>query len=222
MCSIPSIPDRKLSLFEPAKDYRNAGYVYHVDKFPTTSVWGLYANGYLKAVNELIETVLTGKFPGDTFGYPIFFLFSHYLELRFKEIIQIGRPLIGEKPGFSKSHNLTTLWGDCNKIFKEVYEWKELSDLDKEGREIFLTMDHFIKELSQDSKAQTFRYPVDKNGQPLIKDSIMFLNIENMAIVVNWLSQTLDGLCTGVYENKRLMDEYHAELRAEYDEDYWR
>jgi len=215
-------PDRKLSLFEPAEDYRNAGYVYRAGMGNPEEIWGTYARGYLSAVDELIKCVLEGKFTDDTFGYPIFYLFSHYLELRFKEIIQIGRPLLGEERGFPSHHDLLNLWGECKKILKEVYEWKEYSDLDKEGRDIFLTIDHFVKELSQDTKAQTFRYPVDLNGKPLMKDSIVVLNIENLVIVTNWLPQALDGLCAGIYANKQLMDDYIADLRAEYRDDYWR
>ncbi|HJJ53887.1 MAG TPA: hypothetical protein O0X66_05245 [Methanocorpusculum sp.] len=52
-----------------------------------------------------------------------------------------------------------------------------------------------------------------------MKDSIVVLNIENLVIVANWLQQTLDGLCARIYESNRLMDEYHAELGAEYRDD---
>lgn len=221
MSFLSSIPDRKFSLFEPAENYQNAGYIYRADRANPEEIWGTYARGYLSAVDELVKSVLEGRLTNDTFGYPIFYLFSHYLELRFKEIMQIGRPIIGDNIGFSKGHNLIQLWGDCKKILKEVYKWKEYSDLDKEGREIFLTIDHFVKELSQDPKAQTFRYPVDKDGKPLMKDSIVVLNIENLAIVTNWLPQALDGLCAGIYANKQLMDDFHADLSAEYREDYW-
>ncbi|MDE4908964.1 hypothetical protein L0665_10130 [Methanogenium marinum] len=214
------IPDKKLSLFEPAENYCNAGYVYRAGMGNPDEIWGTYARGYLNAVDELIKSVLEGRLTRDTFGYPIFYLFSHYLELRFKEIMQIGRPLIGEDIGFSKGHDLVQLWGECKKILKEVYKWKKYSDLDKEGREIFLTIDHFVKELCQDKKAQTFRYPVDRDGKPLMKDSIDVLNIENLVIVTNWLPQALDRLCSGIYANKQLMDDFHAEMCAEYREDY--
>jgi hypothetical protein len=220
MSYFDSIPDRKLSLFDHANDFRNAGYVYRVDGANPARIWDAYASGYLSAVEELIKSVLEGRLTRDTYGYPIFYLFSHYLELKLKEIIQIGRPILGEKSGFPGTHNLLNLWGECKKILKEVYEWKEYSDLDKEDREIILTVDHFVKEFSQDEKAQTFRYPVDVNGKPLMKDSIVVLNIEHLAIVTNWLSQILDGLCVDLSEQKKLRDEYYAELRAEYREDY--
>ncbi|WP_319379488.1 hypothetical protein [uncultured Methanocorpusculum sp.] len=220
MSYFDSIPDRKSSLFERAKNPYNAGYVYRAGMWGPDEIWGTYARGYLSAVEELIKSVMEGRLTTDTFGYPIFYLFSHYLELKFKEIMLIGRPLIGDDTGFSKGHNLFQLWGECKKIFKVVYEWKEYSDLDIEGREIFLTMNHFIKELSQDNHGQTFRYPVDINGKPLLKDSIVVFIIENLALVINWLPGTLDGLCAPIYQNKELMNEYYAELRAEYREDY--
>ena len=222
MSYFDSIPDKKLSLFDRAKNYQNAGYVYRAGMGNPEVIWGTYARGYLSAVEELIKSVLEGRLTNDTFGYPIFYLFSHYLELKFKEIMLIGRPLIGDDIGFSKGHNLFQLWGECKKIFKVVYECKEYSDFDKEVREVILTIDHYVKELSQDSQAQTFRYPIDVNGKPLMKDSIVVLNIENLALVTNWLPQALNGLCAPMYERKRWMDECHAELRAEYHDDYWR
>jgi len=221
MSYFDTMPDRKLSLFERAKNYRNAGYVYRAEMWGQDEIWGTYARGYLSAAEELIKSVLEGRLTTDTFGYPIFYLFSHYLELKFKEIMVIGRPLLGDGKGFSTGHNLFQLWGECKKIFKVVYNWKEYSDLDDEGREIFLTIEHFIKELSQDPLGQTFRYPVDKNGKPLLKDSIVVFNIENLALVINWLPQALDALCGPMYDMIRLMYEYHAEQRAEYREDYW-
>lgn len=217
MSYFDTIPDRKLSLFDRAKDFRNAGYVYRVEDWgDPANIWGIYASGYLSAVEELIISVLEGRLTSDTYGYPIFYLFSHYLELTFKKIMLIGRPLIGDDTGFSKGHNLFQLWGECKKIFKVVYEWKEYSDLDIEDREIFLTLDHFIKELSQDNQAQTFRYPVDVHSIPLMKDSIVVLNIENLALVTNWLPGILDGLCAPIYENKELMNEYYSEYGGDW------
>ncbi|HJJ53888.1 MAG TPA: hypothetical protein O0X66_05250 [Methanocorpusculum sp.] len=96
MDSLFPIPDRKLSLFAHADNYRNAGYVYREDRGNPADIWGTYASGYLSAVEELIKSVMEGRLTSDTFGYPIFYLFSHYLELRFKEIMLIGRPLIGK------------------------------------------------------------------------------------------------------------------------------
>ncbi|MDD3069525.1 MAG: hypothetical protein PHR89_04980 [Bacilli bacterium] len=221
MSYLDTIPDRKLSLFERAENHLNSGYVYRAGMGSPDEIWGTYARGYLSAVEELIKSVLEGRITSDTYGYPIFYLFSHYLELKFKEIMLIGRPLIGDDIGFSKGHNLFQLWGECKKIFKVVYEWKEYSDLDIQGREIFLTMDHFVKELSQDNQAQTFRYPVDVNSKPLMKDSIVVFNIENLALVTNWMPKALDCLCVQIYLNRELMNEYYSESRAEYREDYW-
>lgn len=210
------IPDRKLSLFEPAKNFRNSGYVYRENRgkpVRNSDIWDIYSSGYLKAVNELIEAVLKGKITGDAFGYPIFHIFSHYLELRFKQIMLIGRPLIGEGTSFSQGHDLIQLWGECKRILKKIDGWNDYSPLDKEGRVIYLTIDHFVKEMAQDSKAQAFRYPVDREGNPLLDDSIVALNIENLAIVVNWLSQALDGISIGISEYRNLQDEINAEFR---------
>jgi len=210
-------PERSLSLYKPDRNFRHSGYVYREDRGKQGNIWDVYAAGYLDAVQELIQAVKEGKFRGDNFGYPIFYLFSHYLELRFKEIVLHGRPLIGEDTGFSKGHDLIQLWGECKRILKEVDGWKEYSELDDKARQDYLTMDHFIRQLSCDPRGQSFRYPVDRDGNPLLADdSITALNIENLSIVVNWLSENLDGISIGIDEERII----HDEIRAEFSEDY--
>lgn len=213
-------PDRSLSLYQPGKNFRNSGYVYREDKGKQGKkgyIWDAYATGYLDATKELIEAVKEGKFSYDTFGYPVFYIFSHYLELRFKEIMQNGRLLIGEDAGFLDSHDLVTLWGECKRILKKIEGWNKYTELSKEARDIYLTIDHFVKELNQDHKAQSFRYPEDLNGNPLLSDDkITALNIENLSLVVNWLSENLDGISTGIDEYQNIQ----TELKAEFSEDY--
>lgn len=217
---IPERPDRSLKLYEPDvnwKDkWRQAGYVYNGGKGGTVNLWDVYAIGYLEASKRLIEAAKGGNFIYDTFGYPIFYLFSHYLELRMKEIIMNGKLLIGETAAYPNIHGLNQLWDECKRILKIIENWKEYSELPDDIKKDYQTMDHFIKEMAKDNSAQSFRYPVDKKGNILLSDkSVRVFNIANFSSVVNWLSIMLEGISTGIDEGLLAKWEYEAEYSGD-------
>jgi hypothetical protein len=219
MFDLPKRPDRSLKLFEVEENWRQCGYIYRDDRGKWgSSVWDVYADGYLEVVKCLLKAVERNEFRTDTFGYPIFFLVHQYLELRMKEIIRSGRILSGDNTQFQKGHDLTQLWGECKKILKELDEWKDYSELDNEARQNYLTLDHFINEMNQDQQGQSFRYPVDRKGNPLLNDpSIQALNVKNLATVFEWASTMLEGISIGIGEVR----DVQAECRAEFEgEDY--
>lgn len=161
---------------------------------------------------KLIEIARNGGFRHDTFGYPIFYLYCHYLELKMKQIIRLGWPLIGKDTGFPNSHDLLDLWGHCKRIVNFIDDLNSYEDLSPESKQEYLTMDHFIKELARDNKAQSFRYPVDKDGNLLLADGALeVLNIPNLSHVVEWLSNNLDGMYTNLDEYLKIQDEMLAE-----------
>ena len=84
----PERPECSLDLYKQAKGKEICGYVYNDGKI--ADPWEAYADGYLAAVKKLIEVAKRNEFMVDTFGYPIFYLFYHYLELRLKQIIRRG------------------------------------------------------------------------------------------------------------------------------------
>jgi hypothetical protein len=106
----PPRPDCSLDLYKPARGQEICGYVYNDGRL--ADPWDAYANGYLIAVKKLIKVAMRNEFMEDTFGYPIFYLFYHYLELRMKQIIRCGELLIPpthQKQDLSTSHNIVLL-----------------------------------------------------------------------------------------------------------------
>ena len=214
---IPERPPRSLKLFELDRAWRQCGYLYGEDRGKCGDAWNAYAHGYLEVVRCLTKTVERNEFSSDTFGYPIFFLVHQYLELRMKEIIKNGRLLIEKNSQVQKGHDLTQLWGECKKILKGLDGWKNYNELDDEVRQIYLTLDHFIQEINRDPHGQSFRYPVDRDGKPLLNDdSIQALNVKNLATVFEWVSSILDGISTGIDEEQKARAEYLAEFAEEY------
>lgn len=220
---LPKRPDKSLKLFEPddnwSDNWRSAGYVYNGGKGGTVDIWNAYSIGYLEAVKKLIEVAKRDDFRYDTFGYPIFYLFYHYLELRMKEIIIHGRQLIGEKQRYPSSHDLIHLWSECKKILKNIEHGETYSDLSEDSKTNMETLDYFIKQMAKDNKAQSFRYPVDKEGNELLSDkSIQVFNISSFSSVVDWLSLILDGISSAIDADLSAKYEYEAEYaRENYD-----
>jgi len=216
---LPERPDGSLKLFEAEENWWQCGYLYREDQVAWGgNAWDAYADGYLEAVKCLIKAVKRNEFSTDTFGYPIFFLFHQYLELRMKEIIRSGRIFSGDNSQFQKGHDLTQLWGECRKILKDLDGWKDYNELDDETRQNYLTLDHFIRKMNQDPQGQSFRYPVDRKGNNLLDGhTIRALNVKNLATVVEWVSMELDGISTGIGKVR----DAQAECRAEFEgEDY--
>lgn len=214
---MPERPSRSLKLFESDGAWRQCGCLYGEDRGKCGDAWDAYAHGYREVVQCLIKAVKQNEFGSDTFGYPIFFLVHQYLELRMKEIIKNGRPLIGNNGQVQKGHDLTQLWGECKKILKGLEGWRNYNELDDEARQTYLTLDHFIHEMNQDPQGQSFRYPVDRDGKPLLDDdSIQALNVKNLATVFERVSSMLDGISTGIDEEQKARAEYQAEFEEEY------
>lgn len=195
----PERPECSLDLYKQAKSKEICGYVYNDGTI--ADPWEAYADGYLAAVKKLIEVAKRNEFMVDTFGYPIFYLFYHYLELRLKRIIRCGEQLVSpiyQKQDLSTSHNIVSLWEKSKKILIEIEEnWEECTDLSEDTKKDYETIDHFIKEIARDRTSQAFRYPNDfKKKEPFLVDNKeqLFLNVTNLSDVVDWLSYRLDGI----------------------------
>ena len=217
---LPKRPDRSLKLYEPDGNWGDsrgqAGYVYNGGKGGTVNLWDAYSIGYLEASKKLIEAAKRNEFTYDTFGYPMFYLFYHYLELRMKEIIMNGKVLVNENRSYPNIHNLTDLWKECKRIMMIIENWEKYSELPADMKKDYQTMDHFIKEIAKDGKAQSFRYPVDNKGNELLSDdSIRIFNISSFSTVVDWLSSMLEGISTEIDESLSAKREYEAEYSGE-------
>ncbi|MGB9941187.1 hypothetical protein [Methanosarcina sp.] len=229
----PKRPDRSLNFYKRTQGFEIVGRTYN-DYKGGDPLWPLnaYAHGYLNAAQKLVkalkrEIIVTGKEDIHTLGYPIFFLFEHYLELKMKEIIHRNGYLISldkykDKRGHdvTSSHNLTNLWTACEEVLNKIEQEEGVSDLSEdtqmEFRTNYETISYFIKLIEQDKMAQAFRYPNDNMNKPfLVNTPHMILNISVLSDVMDWLSYMLDGISTGVDEYRAERGRYKAEISRE-------
>ena len=175
-----------LPLFTWAEDWKNNACLnYQYD------CMDLYARGYKKAADTLVEEVLRTANHQDILVYPILFLYRHYLELQLKVIIAEGRRLLDDGEGFPTNHDIASLWSIVKGITRKV--WHSPTDPIE-----FKSVDHIISEYSKiDAGSFSFRYPNNRDGGPTL-DGIQHINIRHAAEMISEAATFLDCVSLGL------------------------
>ncbi len=172
--------------------------------------WDLYAYGYKRAADLLVEHVKHTGEDQDTLVYPIVFSYRQYLELRLKQLIMKGNQLLGISEQFPNTHDINKLWRLCRRILEKVWPEGLPEDLD--------TVEECIDQLwRKDPGSMAFRYPTDTAGRPSLA-GLRQINLANMSTVMDKISSLLEGSSIGIYEylgSKREMEEEFREEMAE-------
>ena len=150
----------------------------------------LYALGYKRAGDLLIEHVLDKYINHDTLVYPIGFLYRQYIELQLKELISKGSLLLDEPKQFPKTHNIDKLWAQCRKILEKIFP--------EDNPNIFNATEECIHQFSEkDPTSEAFRYPIDKKGKKLLP-GLTHINLKNFSDIMSKLSNLLDAADMGI------------------------
>ena len=131
---------------------RNAR-VNHIGK----DSWCLYADGFMRAGDLLIENVRS-TYEINTVIFPILFLYRQYLELSLKETIGYGYYLDGESKQPPSKHDLKKLWDQAKAYIRKHFPEIPVDEVENIER---LILDfHAIDPTSARS-----RYPVINEGK---------------------------------------------------------
>jgi len=196
------------SIAAPDPDWHlNAGL--HVD-------WDVYAEGYKKGGDILVQYVIDNNWDQDFLVYPIVFLYRQYLELRLKELIHVSSRLLDQNIDIPRDHNLLSLWSKVSPNIEQVWSDSQTK------RHLEAIKDKLTELCSIDPRSYAFRYPEDTNGIPTLT-GMGYINLKRLKDVVQAISNVLDGssLGMGEYLNAKheMMTEYRTEM-AQYDEYY--
>src|SRR5437867_84859 len=113
-------PEKGDQLFTSGEDWWLSSYIESWNKD-----FHAYAEGYKQAA-DIITAEVTGteekflKSTRDYVVYPVVFLYRHYVELRLKEIILIGRKLYDMSQGLPKHHKIEELWKHARGILSHT------------------------------------------------------------------------------------------------------
>jgi hypothetical protein len=153
-------PEKGDNLCEGDPDVHLNAYISHWNKDFHT-----YAKGYKDAADFLVQGIIneprTFNFQINELVFPVVFLYTHYIELRLKDIILLSNRLNKKSPrlpdALQKGHEIDKLWSHAKPLIKAVS--LEISRVGLED------VENGIRELvAVDPTGMAFRYPKDKKG----------------------------------------------------------
>jgi len=171
--------------------------------------WDLYAEGFFRAVTNLVRTVAeTDGQDIDFLIYPIVFCSRHALELQLKSSVRRGKLLLEKQSvAYPQGHKLIldsgerSLWKECRAIAEAVWPDGSTDQLDK----IEAILLEFAK---YDPDGQAFRYPIDTKGSRT-KADLTHINIETFYKLTKEAYRMLDGMASAyeqLYEQQQEME----------------
>lgn len=168
--------------------------------------WILYAEGYKRGADLLAEHVVEKARDQDFLIYPIVFLYRQNIELQMKMLIMRGNQLLDIQGGYPKSHSLTKLWPEVKAIVEKV--WPE------SNRSEIAVIDALITEMNEyDPQSMSFRYPVDKQGEPSLPQELTHINIRRLSEEMEKVCGFFEGCYIGITEFldiKHEMESYYG------------
>lgn len=185
--------------------------------------FGVYARAFHKAGQILFERMFAKSSYSSLEGCPIIFLYRHALELYLKAIVlhgeaillMNGKTLISNRSLLQK-HSLLPFFPLLKQTFDAVgWTW----ELDIEGLRTFDEVEELLRDFETvDHASYTFRYPVDKKGNPSVPHHFMVhmpTFCERMDALLEALEAALIGL--EVTEDRMLEAAYYAQEGRERD-----
>ena len=175
-----------MKYFKESKDWQYNSRILSDD-----NIWLYYGEGY-KLTIELIEKhiLLEDNSNQDFMIYPYCYIVRHYIEIRLKEIVFEGNKIIDEEVDFKLNHDLSKLWMKSQEVLKKV--WKQDFQKAPDNISQFVNQFHSI-----DVKSDSFRYPIDKNGN-INLDRTEEINFRQLCEIVNEVKFYLDGITDGL------------------------
>ena len=193
--------------------------------------WDAIACANKEAADRLVDGLGRGPLGELYLSYPIMSLYRHYLEMRLKGIwiqlqewerlIKIWSGEYDEQPGRQYNHQLMEVWRAVRALLLKidanaVGEGEAL----EESNALYDVIESRIREFNDiDRRATSFRYPVQKNGEPTPGVPLYDGELLQVKGVVNALEYYLAGISCRVHETSSQICEaleYCHEWQAEY------
>ena len=146
----------------------------------------LYAVGYKRAGEILVEAVVKSRRDHDSLVFPIAFVYRQYLELRLKQLIRDSKRLLDDTSGFPVTHKIAELWTMCRPLLNRI----ELNV----GEQVLDAIEELIAEFAGvDEDSYAFRYPTDTKNNPSLPD-LSYVNLSNLAEVFKKMANFLEAV----------------------------
>lgn len=182
--------------------------------------WSKYTIEYNEAVNLLLDNMIKTR-KRNFMVFPTIFLYRHYIELILKEIILNNWEYLEISLPFPRGHDIYKLWQICRKALQKTDklvdpQFAESQEDIKQIIQAYNALEADLKKFAEiDPDSQHFRYPVDSQGNPIVVDERLLIELlHELPDLVERISYNLDGISTGIYTI--LQDKYDALAQQEY------
>jgi hypothetical protein len=177
--------------------------------------WDLYANGYRKAGDMLVERIIEDNVSTraslDAIIYPIVFLYRQYLELRLKDSIIQTQLLLDVDVKLPKHHSVVALWEKLKTLLAQADPQATVA-----GKSTLGAIEECVNQFSKvDPSSTAFRYPVDKDNNPSLP-GMNNINVRLIYQTMENISSNLEGIAlhiSGMLDSKA---EYESEMKKLY------
>lgn len=167
--------------------------------------WWIYTEGFSRAVDILVEHVISNRIDLDALVYPIVFSARHSVELRLKHIHLDCCSLLNLNYVLPGHYDISKLWQMVRPLLIEVFPDEDHSD--------FISIDEIAIALgTADRGSFTFRYPVDKSGGKSLDPEIRHINMREFNEQFVEAAKTLDSIHIAIGNYL----EYRAEMESEH------
>lgn len=157
------------------------------------------AESYLQGAKMLVRHLGEDGLYRDVGILPICFMYRHFLELTFKQIVWDGRRLLGEDAKIkelcsgSKAHELVPLWRKIEDITRSVWPNEPLPEEALLMREVV----NWFHEA--DGRSFDFRYPFDQQQQACL-EGIRHINLTTLVSAMEVSDFFLSGVAGAMSE----------------------
>ena len=214
------LPKKNMKLFESTKRYLDFSHFGWGDI--ETQFYG-YTKGYKESADTLVDYALNSKSIAvlDTYVFPILFLYRQFIELSLKSLyLEYANETIEKKVQVIKevNHNLHQMW---NKLKPTLID---SDDGNSESEIISIAESYVIQFHNFDNSSFKFRYPIDKDYNPLLNGEEQRIDLANLKSRMTELDNFFGGTsgklsyfkdCKEAQEEH--LREVREELRAEFE-----
>jgi hypothetical protein len=151
--------------------------------------WYGIAEGFKRIADLAVAHIAETGHDQDFLVYPVLFCYRHYLELMLKQLLRDARRLYDvEDDSIPGAHSLIALWDKLEPLMlKHTPDPTTYANV----RASLARFDHL------DPRSDSYRYPVDKQGDPHLK-GLHNVDLGQVSAVIERLAGFLDGASTAV------------------------
>lgn len=174
---------------DPYKLTPGARHLIACLNFTHDEPWYGIAEGFKRVADLAVAHIAETGHDQDFLVYPVLFCYRHYLEVMLKQLLRDARRLYDvEDHSIPGTHSLIALWDKLEPLMlTHTGDPATYANV----RASLAQFDHL------DPRSDSYRYPVDKKGDPHLK-GVRKVDLGQVSAVVQRLAGFLDGASTAV------------------------